>query len=99
MTGDIEPTTDPDALVPLDVIEEPGQALGPGGAPGEATVESHRHHPGQPGAFAVEHIERVPRYVKNSSPVPRPAGVQNLPSLASSVYGTTRWGVPATLTQ
>ena len=85
VSGNVDAPADPDAVVALQVIQEPlqcGEAPGPAKQP---AVHADRHHLGMLGAFGVEHVERVAQVFEKMACRVEPCGVAKRMSFASSV--------------
>jgi hypothetical protein len=84
--GDVQPAADPDAVVPLHVVEEAGERRGPAGPAHQAAVQAYREHlRAAAPALLNEHVEAVLEVLVELLARVEPCGVAKRMSFASSV--------------
>src|ERR1700686_5669931 len=82
------PTTQPDAFVPLDVLEQSRQRSNPAGTTDDPSVRADAHHARSPfGSHALEPVERIPAIREEVV-----AGAEIAPTLQAAVIGVKAIG-------
>src|SRR5262249_21138859 len=64
MVSDVDPATDPHAIIFFDVIQKSLERHKPAGAAQKSTVQPNRHHLRSLLSFGVQHIKRIPQIGK-----------------------------------